>query len=162
MQQVKKILARALVAGSVASVISAAALVIRGRSDTGGPYATLNAPSHWIWGERAIWQGAPSVRHTATGAMIHHASSIFWGVIHETAHDAEAQRPPLRHLRDAALTTAVAAWVDLWLVPNRLTPGFQKRLSVPSLMLVYGLFAVGLALGSQAANQRRKKLREER
>jgi hypothetical protein len=160
MSKLRQILGRALIAGSVASVTSGAALALRGRSDTGGIYAPLNAPSHWIWGERAIWQGGPSLRHTATGFAIHHASSVFWAVQHEAVHSRDPAKRVAAHLRDAALTTALAAWVDLRLVPDRLTPGFQRRLSGPSLLLVYGMFAFGLALGSYLARSgERKKLR---
>jgi hypothetical protein len=33
------------------------------------------------------------------------------------------------------------------LVPERLTPGFEKRLSNKSLLAIYGTLAVGLGLG---------------
>jgi hypothetical protein len=50
-------------------------------------------------------------------------------------------------LVDAAAVSALAAVVDLKLVPHRLTPGFQERLSSKSLALVYGSFAAGLFAG---------------
>jgi hypothetical protein len=34
-----------------------------------------------------------------------------------------------------------------YLVPKRFTPGFEKRLSGPSLTLIYGALALGLAAG---------------
>ena len=55
-------------------------------------------------------------------------------------------------LRGSQLT-AVAAWVDLRLVPHRLTPGFQRRLSSRSLLMVYTLFGMGLAAGSYLAKR---------
>jgi hypothetical protein len=41
--------------------------------------------------------------------------------------------------------------VDLGLVPERLSPGFERRLSRPSTGLVYLSFGVGLALGGLLA-----------
>jgi hypothetical protein len=38
--------------------------------------------------------------------------------------------------------------VDFQLTPERLTPGFEHRLSHRSLAAVYGAFAVGLAVGA--------------
>lgn len=50
--------------------------------------------------------------------------------------------------------TALAAVTDFKLVPERLTPGFEHRLSTPSLVLTYALFAAGLALGGIIAAKR--------
>lgn len=146
----------AMIVGSFASLTSAAALALRGREETGHAVSTLNAPSHWVWGERAVWRDDTTLRYTAAGFGIHHASSIFWAVAHEKTR--RVPLPPAEnafasHLKRAALTTALAAFVDLRVVPGRLTPGFERRLSVPSLALVYGLFAVGLAVGSYLVNR---------
>jgi hypothetical protein len=46
----------------------------------------------------------------------------------------------------AAITTAIAYAVDFYLIPKRFTPGFENRLSKKSLLLVYGIFALGLAI----------------
>jgi hypothetical protein len=37
--------------------------------------------------------------------------------------------------------------VDYRLTPRRLMPGYERRLSQPSLLAVYAAFAAGLALG---------------
>jgi hypothetical protein len=50
-------------------------------------------------------------------------------------------------LLDAAAVTAVAAVVDFKVVPERLTPGFEKRLTPFSVTIAYGALAVGMALG---------------
>jgi hypothetical protein len=48
----------------------------------------------------------------------------------------------------AAATSVLACFVDYRLTPDRLTPGFEKRLSRRSLFVVYALFAAGLAAGT--------------
>ena len=55
----------------------------------------------------------------------------------------------------AAGITAVAAVTDFKLIPERLTPGFEHRLSTRSLVLTYALFATGLALGAIATRRSR-------
>ena len=58
-------------------------------------------------------------------------------------------------MADAVAVSAVAAVVDLACVPDRLTPGFERRLSERSLVMVYTAFAAGLALAGLAALRRR-------
>ena len=50
-------------------------------------------------------------------------------------------------LAQSLALSALAAWVDLAVVPPALSPGFERRLSRGSLCLVYLGFAAGLALG---------------
>lgn len=148
----------AIIVGSFASLTSAAALALRGRSETGYALATLNAPSHWLWGDRALHKNGPSMEHTGAGFAIHHASSIFWAVIHEKTMDESNRDTTLAtHLTRATVTAILAALVDLRIAPDRLTPGFERRLSASSLCLVYGLFGLGLGLGSYWLNRRRRK-----
>lgn len=144
-----------MIAGGIAGLTSLAVLALGGRLERGRPWGPVNAPSHWVWGDPALRQDGPSPRYTATGLIVHQLAAAFWGVLHELllGHRGKAKDPRLL-LRDAAVTTAVAAVVDLRLVPHRLTPGFEHRLSAPGLVGVYSLFALGLALGSHLANRR--------
>ena len=151
----------ATASGSAASLFSIATLALLGRRDSGSAWAPLNAPSHWLFGRRALRQDAPSLRYSATGIVTHHLSAIFWGLCYEALLRRGRRRAPgLAHqLGDAALVTAGAAVVDLLLVPERLTPGFEHRLSGRSLTCVYGAFAVGLATGSVLRSRRRGRWR---
>ena len=137
---------RVLASGSLASLASAAMLAWRGRREVGSPFAAINAPAHWLWGRESLHRDGPSLRHTLTGAAIHHASSLFWAVFYEWLQALRDRPSPATVVADAAATTAVAAVVDLKLTPQRLTPGFERRLSSPSLAGVYVAFAAGLAL----------------
>ena len=47
-------------------------------------------------------------------------------------------------LTAALLSSAVACFVDYQLTPQRLQPGFEKRLSTPSMVAVYAAFGLGL------------------
>lgn len=140
----------AVVSGSAGSLASLALLALRGNSESGRALAPVNAPSHWVWGDRALRRDHASVRYTLVGLGVHHASSIFWGVVHARVFGSGLKSAHVE-LRNALLTGALAAWVDLRVVPHRLTPGFQRRLSPPGLLLVYLSFALGLAAGSRAA-----------
>ncbi|MCW7539804.1 hypothetical protein OOT46_18375 [Aquabacterium sp. A7-Y] len=145
----------AVVSGGAASITSAALLALRGRKETGSAVAPLNATSHIIHGDEALNVDRPTVRHTATGAALHAASGIFWGVLFEKLLGREREpRSAAAVARNAIKATAVAAVVDLVVVPRRLTPGFERRLSGKSLWMVYGGLAVGMAMGAWLMRRR--------
>jgi hypothetical protein len=136
-------------AGSLASILSAAVLVAAGQRRSRDPAAPVNAISHWVWGDSALRKDKPTLRHTAVGYFIHHAASLFWSTLHMRAWG----RPAVPHdagtvAAQAAATAAVACFVDYKLTPHRFTPGFEHRLTRGQLAAVYALFAVGLAIGS--------------
>lgn len=135
-----------LVSGTVASVVSTVALSILGKAELGKSAAPVNGPSQWIWGRHAPYQDDFSFRYTLIGYGIHHAASIFWAIWYEKLRQ---QLPPAKNTATVlapAVATSVAAYViDFHFTPKRLTPGFEHRLSQPSLLIVYGAFALGLA-----------------
>ncbi|HET9653589.1 MAG TPA: hypothetical protein VFP36_15425 [Usitatibacter sp.] len=133
----------ALLSGSAASVASTFALLWCGRQDVHDGAAPLNGPSQWIWGTAAPYSSGFSVRHTVVGYLIHHLASIFWAVFFERWRPGRPEAMPA--VAAAALTSATASIVDYQLTPQRFRPGFEKRLSRPSLTLVYAAFAAGLA-----------------
>ncbi|MDN3921531.1 hypothetical protein [Roseateles violae] len=143
----KQALDDAALSGGLASALSTLVLAWRGRRDAGSGAAPLNAPAHWLW-SRALGQDRSSLRYTVLGMVVHHLSSVFWAFFYEKASPAQARPDARQALRTAAAVTTLAAVVDLKLVPERLTPGFERRIDVSSLLLVYAAFASGLALGS--------------
>jgi hypothetical protein len=151
---------RALVSGGFAGLLSLVTLVVRSRQELGKPAAAVNAPSQWVHGDEALSADSLDARHTLTGTLIHQASAVFWGLLFEQLRQrffsqkgqGAAHLPALA--AGAAGLTAVAAVVDLKCVPSRLTPGFDKRLSNTSLVMVYASFAVGLAAGAAVLSRR--------
>jgi hypothetical protein len=142
------------VSGSIASLLSAACLVWSGQR-RGQPAAPVNAVSHWFFGDLALRKDDPSVLFTATGFLIHHAASVFWGVLHAKAWGArERAKEPLPAVAGAVAAAGVACLVDLRLTPKRLTPGFEHRLGRPEMTSVYATFALGLLVGSLLMRKR--------
>lgn len=138
------------VPGTLAGLLSLGVLAWRGRTETGSVFAPVNAPSHWLWSDRALHKNGPSWRYTGVGVLVHQGAALFWGVLYERfVASRRPVQPVLTDLRDAAVATAVAATVDLAMTPHRFTPGFEKRLSPKGLLWVYAGFAAGLALGSR-------------
>lgn len=143
--------------GSVASVLSTAVLGARGEKEDGTPFAPTNAISHWFWGDRAARQNAPSMRYTALGYTIHHASATLWAVLYEKWFGEKAERGEiLPAVVGGAAVAGLACFVDYKMTPERLQPGFEKRLSTPSLFLVYASFGAALVVRGLAASRRHR------
>lgn len=150
----KQALREGAVSGSLAAVLSAAYLAWAGER-RGMPAAPVNAVSHWFFGRRAIDADDPSLRYTLTGYLVHHAASIFWGVLHAKVWGGRAEaKKPLAAAVGAAAAAGVAAFADYQLTPKRLTPGFEHRLKEPEMLNVYACFALGLAIGSVLMRRR--------
>lgn len=146
-----------LVSGGTAGLLSAAVLAWRGRHDTHSAAAPLNATSHILWGEEALHADRATARHTAAGALLHAASAVFWGVLFEKLLGRERRQGHVDAIvRSAVKATTAAAVVDLCLVPRRLTPGFERRLSTRSLWLVYGGLAAGMVAGALLLDRARR------
>ncbi|HEX6832883.1 MAG TPA: hypothetical protein VF132_05060 [Rudaea sp.] len=137
--------APALVSGSVASLMSTAMLVALGMR-RGRPASGVNGPSQWLYGRAAKYRARADLRHTLAGYAIHHASSLLWSGIFESA---AARRRLSNPYARAAVVSALAALVDYAVVPRRLTPGFEAHFRARQIVFVYLAFAGGLAIGSR-------------
>jgi hypothetical protein len=146
-----------VISGGVSSILSTAVLSARGHKEEGDPYAPNNAISHWFWGDHATRQDGPSMRYTALGYAIHHASATLWAVLYEKWFGEKAERGEvLPAVVGGAAVAGLACFVDYKMTPHRLQPGFEKRLSTPSLFLVYASFGAALALRGMAASRQRR------
>ena len=133
--------------GLLSAGLSAATLMWRGRKDSGSAAAPLNAVSHILWPRAAFRRDDVSLRHTATGTALHVASSMLWGGLYSWIRHRRLRPTPANAVADAVVVSGVAAVVDFKLMPPRLTPGFERRLTRPGVAWVYVALAAGLALG---------------
>lgn len=148
-------LRRAALSGTAASTLSLAALSFCGVRDCRSAFAPVNAVSHWIWARRALGEDDGSLRYTLPGYTIHHAASVFWALFYE---EGIARVHPARvahHIGACAAVAAIACFVDLRMTPERLTPGFERRLGNRSLAWVYLAFGAGLAMPAMLKAMRR-------
>ena len=156
MDEWKQALREGVVTGTAACVLSLAVLALAGRREAGSAVAPVNAVSHWLWGEDALHENQATLRHTLLGYVTHHLSAIFWAVLYARLW---GHRPAAKSLPQAiaggVATTAIASVVDYGLMPRRLRPGFEERLSTRSTVAAFGAIAAGLAVGALLLRERR-------
>lgn len=133
------------------SAATTAAAAICGALELGCAAAPVNAVSHIVWGDDAARQDEVSAKYTGLGAALNTGAVAMWSVFHHLVFRPDRREPGLAPaLARGAATAAVAYVVDYHLVPKRLTPGFEDRLSNRSLFAIYAVLAVSLAVGERA------------
>lgn len=154
----KQISKEALAAGSLGSLLSTAVLLAAGRREAGSAVAPVNAVSHWLWDRESLHADQPDLKHTAAGYLTHHGASVFWAALHAAAaHGQPAARTAGAVIAGSVATSALACLVDYRVVPKRLTPGFEHRLSTGAMVGVYAALAVGLAGGAWLVRRERQQ-----
>jgi len=150
-----KTLREGLVSGTLAGLFSTAVLLVTGKRETGSALAPVNAESHWLWGDESLREDRPTWRHTATGFATHQLATAFWATLYAAAR---GKRQAVKSVPEALLgglaTSAAAAAIDYTLVPRRLSPGFEHRLSRPAMVGVFAAIAGGIALGAWLLRER--------
>jgi hypothetical protein len=157
MKPTKDIVLDALATGKLTTLASAAAIAVCGQAELNNPVAPINAVSHILFGEEATKQDELSLKYTATGLLLHDAACTSWAALHEQLVGGEVEKGNVPvAFAGGALVSALAYFTDYYLVPKRMTPGMEKRLSGRSLFFIYSVLAGGLAFGS-LLNARRKR-----
>jgi hypothetical protein len=141
-------------AGSGATALTTATILCLGQERDSSMWAPLNAVSHIPFGDEAAAHTELSAKYTGTGAALNTAAVFSWAAMHAGVMRALPRQDLPSAIGASVAVAAVAYVVDYHVVPRRLTPGFEKRLSGRSLFWIYSALAAGLAAG-WAANRSR-------
>lgn len=131
-------------ASAAATTATTAATLLLGATRDESAWAPVNAVSHILWGDEAAQHTEPSATYTATGAALNAGAMVMWAA----AYVAVRKMFPRGTAGSAMAGAGVAAAayvIDYHVVPKRLTPGFEKRLSGRSMFWIYTALAAGLA-----------------
>ena len=143
--------------GTIATAATTAAASLCGQLEEGESIAPLNAISHIIWGDEAATHEAASVKYTMPGVVLNAAAVTGWAGVHELIFG--GRRRPRSFggaIAGGAVVSALAYVIDYHIVPDRVTPGFEKRLSNQSLAAIYTTLAVSLGVASWLRNSKRR------
>jgi hypothetical protein len=138
----------ALAAGSIVCAVTLAAVAARGLTDSGSAIAPINATSHVVYGPAAGNVDLPDIKHTVPGLAINAGACMFWATVYERLFGRGNSGRAGRALFGGALVAALAYVVDYHLVPKRLTPGWEERVSSRSLAMIFGAMALSLPIRS--------------
>lgn len=138
----------ALISAGLATVATTAVAAFLGKREADSMFAPINAVSHIAWGDEAAEADKPDVRHTGVGFLLHAGAMLTWSLVQEFFFSRMGRKRDIRQeLAAGALTSGLAYVTDYKLVPKRLTPGFELRLSNKSLAVIYLALAAGLTAG---------------
>ena len=149
----KQILKDSALPGAVATATTLAAVAARGRQETGSAIAPINASSHALWGEQAAEVERITLRHTLPGLLANVAGAFWWALVFETlfgtlVRTPSGRRSAVRAAAGSAATAGLAYAVDYHILPRRLTPGWEHRVSNRALAVGLGAMAAGLCIGA--------------
>jgi hypothetical protein len=114
-------------------------------TDSGSAVAPINATSHVVYGAEAGDVVALDWKHTMLGLAINAGASVFWATLYERLFGRAVVG---RSLLGGGVVAALAYFVDYHLMPKRLTPGWEERVSVRSLAMIFGAMALSLPVRS--------------
>jgi hypothetical protein len=136
---------------TIATAATTAAAFLLGQSEAPRAAAPLNATSHILWGEEAKGQTQLDAKYTLTGAALNAGAMVAWSAVHAALFPKKTGL--LGALAGGAAVSAMAYVTDYYLVPKRLTPGFEAHLSPRGMATMYGVLAGSLALGALAREE---------
>ncbi|HVJ28688.1 MAG TPA: hypothetical protein VNA66_00140 [Gammaproteobacteria bacterium] len=137
-------------AGSLAGLATTATLALRGAREIGSPAAPINATSHVLWGDEAATADGVDVKHTLPGLLINGGAGVFWALARELLSDRLPRRDRATAVATGIAVAGLAYVVDYHLIPRRLTPGWELRLSRRSVALGFVALGVSLAIAGLA------------
>jgi hypothetical protein len=154
MKDQMRTLSEVAIPGLLAGAVLSAILAARGRVDRGSAAAPLNAPTQVVRGQAALEDTRFRPQVTGAGVLINLGGGVFWATAMELLFGRVLRSGGAGTALAAGAATSALAWiVDYHVVPYRLSPGFQERVSRESLLLAHGAFALCLGLGSWAVHR---------
>lgn len=132
-----------LITGAASVAATTMALAAYGKAKEGSAFTPFNAVSHMVFGDEAARVDGWSAKETLTGFGLHASAVHAWAMLYEAA--AGNVRLPVS-LGAGALAAGLVYLFDYHVVPERLRPGFEKRLGPEAVAVTYVLLALGLGL----------------
>jgi hypothetical protein len=134
-----------LTTGAVVTAATTTAVAVLGKLEGGSAVAPINAVSHILWGDEEDNTEEVDVQHTLAGAGLNAMAVTSWAGVFELFMPRNEAPTVQRALLVGSATAAAAYITDYHVVPKRLTPGFEKKLSAPALFGVFATLALSLA-----------------
>jgi hypothetical protein len=156
MSGMSEIVRHSVQAAVAPGVLTTVAIAAAGQLENGSMAAPLNAVAHIPFGDKAFRRDAASLKYTATGAALNVAAVASWSAVYElTFGRAARQGSVMAGIVGGPAIAALAYLTDYYVVPKRLTPGFEERLTAGSMFGIYAVLGATLPLASLLFGKRR-------
>lgn len=148
----------AVLSGTIVSAATAATAAACGARDSGSAIAAVNAVSHILWGSDASNVRVADMKHTVPALLLNTGATIFWAAIYERIFGHAADRGHIsKALLGGGAVAALAYVTDYHMVPKRLTPGWEERVSNRSLAVIYVVLALSFPVRGLLRHWNRKE-----
>lgn len=144
----------AIETGILAAGVTTLAAASVGTLEQNDPLAPINAVSHIAWGDEAARHSEASLKYTGTGLVLNAMAVAGWAILHVACFQKQS-RSLDRALALGAVTSAAAYVTDYHIVPQRVTPGFEKVVKPRSLLMIYAALAGALGVGTWMSSSAR-------
>ena len=156
MTELSEIVRHSAQAAVAPGLLTTAAVAIAGQVDGANAAAPLNAVAHIPYGDEAFSEDEASLKYTGTGTALNLAAVASWAAVYELTVGRAARRGnTLAGILGGPAIAALAYVTDYYIVPKRLTPGFEERLSGRSMFGVYAVLGATLPLASLLFGKRK-------
>lgn len=140
----------------IAATATAAGVALAGQIEDGDAISPVNAISHIAWGDEAFEQRTVSLKYTGTALALNDVSVMFWAYLHEWLFGRARDEGQIgKAVMGGAAVSLLAYLVDYHAIPERLKPGFERHLQPKSLLFIYSVLALALAVGDVSKGRRR-------
>ena len=133
----------AAITALAATTATGAGIAAFGQAKEGSPWTPFNAVAHMLFGDKAAGVDGFAPKESLSGLGLHAGALTAWGALYQAA---AGKVPFPQSLATGALASALIWAFDYKIVPERLRPGFEKRLGPESVLAVYTLLALSLGL----------------
>ena len=147
-----------MVSGGLTSLAVDTTAAWRGRREGRTGWRPINAISHILWGPRSAKHQRFTFKYTALGLLLNLIACGFWSWVYLLSGRLRAgSASHFRRVGCGIAVSALAYATDYYLVPRRLTTGFELSSTRRSLPWIYGALAIGLMMPDYWQTRRRSK-----
>lgn len=156
MSWVARTLATGLIAGAASTAVAAAC----SRRENRHAARPMNAVAHIYDGGAPSKRDGTGMRNTLLGFGIHAGAAVWWAAFFEGLFGRAAERSLGAGVAGGIAVSAVAYVVDYKVVASRFRPGFERFLSGPSMLAVYGSLAAAFAISARLRRLRHHEVED--
>ncbi|MCW3060247.1 MAG: hypothetical protein JWQ02_2068 [Capsulimonas sp.] len=142
----KRFLLNTLKTSALLTAATVGSIMVASQRETGSPWSAINSVTHVIDGDEISQPDDFSPRATTLGIVANTSAMVFWAAAFEGALTLTKSRG---NTATGIAASVFAYIIDYHVVPKRLTPGIEKKLSGRAIFSVYAALAAAFAAAAE-------------